>query len=202
MLDRSIPFYNTIMRCDEYMRRDAAPPPGFSFSPYRAGYEREWARLEYCAGDFGSPEEAEDYFRQTYMRDMGFLSESGVFLLDREGTVIGSCIAWRDRRDDCERDVSSLHWLILDEPWQGRGLGRLLCARTMDIFAARGDFPVYVHTQPWSWKAIMLYLSLGFRIRKTDTFSHYANEYADAMRTLKTVLPEADYAALLASAEE
>ena len=36
-----------------------------------------------------------------------------------------------------------------------------------------------------SWKAILLYVSLGFKLQKNDTFSHYVNQYDDAMKTLK-----------------
>jgi hypothetical protein len=51
----------------------------------------------------------------------------------------------------------------------------------MNIYAERQGLPVYIHTQPWSWKAILLYISLGFKLQKTDTFSYYENEYEKAM---------------------
>lgn len=202
MLDRNIPFYNTILRCDTYQRRSITLPYGYSFSPYKAGYEKEWTRLEYSIGDFDSTEDAENYFKQTYMRDMSLLSESAVFLLDQNETVIGSCIAWRDYKDNPVSFVSSLHWLIIDEQYQGNGLGKLLCGQTMDIFAARDKFPVYIHTQPWSWKAILLYLSLGFRIQKTDSFSDYTNQYDQAMTALKAILSEEQYKMLLAYTDD
>ena len=201
MLDRNIPFYNTILRCDAYQRHNITLPLGYSFSPYRAGYEKEWAKLEYDIGDFNSLEDAENYFKRAYMQDMPFLSESAVFLLNRDERVIGSCIAWRDGKDN-SAFVSSLHWLIVGEEYQGKGLGKLLCCQTMNIFAARNKFPVYIHTQPWSWKAILLYLSLGFRLQKNDSFSNYNNQYHEAMMALKAILSEKQYAMLLASTED
>ena len=48
--------------------------------------------------------------------------------------------------------------------------------------------PIYLHTQPWSWKAILLYVSLGFRLQQTDTFAAYTNQYPQAMETLGAVL--------------
>ena len=62
MLDRTIPFYNTIMKCSDYRHRNMELPDGFSILSYREGYEKEWAKLEYAVGDFGSAAEAEQYF--------------------------------------------------------------------------------------------------------------------------------------------
>lgn len=53
--------------------------------------------------------------------------------------------------------------------------------------------PVYVHTQAWSYKAILLYISLGFKIQRTDTFSHYENQYEEAMRVLQGVVTEKQF---------
>ena len=72
----------------------------------------------------------------------------------------------------------------------------------MNRFAQRRALPVYIHTQPWSWKAILLYASLGFRLQKTDTFSHYENEYDQAMTELEKILTAEQFALLKQSSEE
>ncbi len=51
MPDRTIPFYNTILKCADYRHRDVELPEGFSIVSYRDGYEKEWAKLEYAIGD-------------------------------------------------------------------------------------------------------------------------------------------------------
>ena len=63
----------------------------------------------------------------------------------------------------------------------------------MNRFIRKGGGPVYIHTQPWSWKAILLYLSLGFRMQKTDSFNSYVNQYEDVMITLKRILTDEQY---------
>lgn len=200
MLDRSIPFYNTILRCDNYRYRDVLLPDGFSIVPYKEGYEKAWAGLEFSVDDFDSLEEAENYFICSYMQDRELLLRNARFLLNSEQMVIGSCIAWQDRRRDVF--VPSLHWLIVDDAYQGRGLGRALCCEIMNIFEEQGQFPVYIHTQPWSWKAIFLYLSLGFKLQMTDTFSHYTNEYHQAMNTLKGIVDEKQFCLLTQLSEK
>lgn len=71
----------------------------------------------------------------------------------------------------------------------------------MNLFAAQGRTPVYLHTQPWSWKAIFLYLSLGFRLQRTDTFAAFNNEYSQAMAALRPVIGEAGMRRLEATAD-
>ena len=69
MLDRTIPFCNTIMKCSDYEYRNVELPDGFSVVSYQSGYEKEWAKLEYSVGDFGSVTEAEIYFVETCLQE-------------------------------------------------------------------------------------------------------------------------------------
>ena len=61
---------------------------------------------------------------------------------------------------------------------------------------------MYIHTQPWSWKAIFLYLSVGFKLQMTDTFSHYTNEYPQAMDILKGIVDEKQFRLLTERSEK
>lgn len=197
MVDRSLPFHNVIMRCDSYERTDPDLPTGYSIVSYQQGFEKQWAALEFALGDFESPEEAENYFVRIYLQEP-HKRDCILFALDPQGDVVGSCIAWQDpRHDGCW--VSSLHWLVVDSAHQGKGLGRALCVATMNKFA---QFPVYIHTQPWSWKAILLYASVGFHLQKTDTFAQYHNEYDQAMATVQKVIPADSYQQLLDASED
>lgn len=190
MLDRTIPFYNTILRCDKYQLKEVVLPKGFSIVSYKSGYEKAWAGLEYAIGDFASLEEAENYFITTYLQNNTVLNNI-LFLVNEDNMVVGSCIAWSDERK--ESLVSSLHWLVVDEKYQGMGLGKALCYAVMNIFKEQRSLPVYIHTQPWSWKAIFLYLSIGFKLQKRDTFSHYENEYDKAITELAKIVSEKQF---------
>ncbi len=199
MLDRTIPFYNTIMKCSEYSPGRIELPDGFLIVSYQHRFEKEWAKLEYAIGDFDSLEAAEKYFVETYLQNSE-LFPIILFLLNREREIAGSCIAWQDMQNgNC---VSSLHWLVVDERYQGIGLGRALGTAVMNIYAKRQGLPVYIHTQPWSWKAILMYISLGFKLQKTDTFSHYENEYEKAMNELRKIVTAEQFELLKQSSEE
>ncbi len=199
MLDLTIPFYNIILRCDHYRYHTPALSNRYSIVPYQKGYEKSWAELEYTLGDFESPEKAESYFTATYLQNRDLLGNI-LFLVTDKNKVIGSCIAWQDLRNGMA--VASLHWLVVAEEYQGRGLGKALCYAVMNLFAGQNRLPVYIHTQPWSRKAIFLYLSVGFRLQKTDSFSHYCNEYDKAMVTLQKITTREQYSSLLNASDE
>ncbi len=195
MLDRTIPFYNTILKCENYAPVNVILPQGYSLRFYHPGDEKAWADLHCETGDFTTPAEAEAYFLETYCQSGSDIKSRCVFAVNPKGDIVGSCIAWHDKRGP--KTVASLHWLVVTEKEQGKKLGTALCHRVMRIFTDRGELPVYVHTQPWSYAAILLYIHLGFKIQRTDTFSHYENQYAASMTTLKQLLTEEQYNRLL-----
>lgn len=192
MLDRTIPFYNTILRCDRYLTTTPILHNGYEFRMYENGDERKWAQLEYEIGDFDSVDEAEQYFISTYcLKKVLDITERCVFVVNEKNEIVGSCIAWKELRNDTL--VASLHWLVVSPQYQGKGIGKALCQKVMQIFVVNDKFPVYIHTQPWSYKAIILYVRQGFKIQKTDSFSQYENQFNFAMNTLKKILPENQY---------
>jgi len=90
MLDRTIPFCNMIMKCSDYECRNVELPDGFSIVSYHPGYEKEWAKLEYTVGDFGSLTEAEEYFVENYLQKAE-LFPNILFVMNNENDIVGSC---------------------------------------------------------------------------------------------------------------
>lgn len=199
MIDRSIPYYNLILKCNEICIPPVSLPEGYSFKMYDVGDEKYLAKLEYEIGDFSSVEEAEMYFKINYCNQIDELQKRCVFVVDSYGDVVGSCIAWHDLKDN--DIVASLHWLVVTPKHQGKHIGLVLCQKVMDIFNKYDETPIYIHTQPWSYKAIMLYIKLGFKIQKTDTFSNYENQYKKAIKTLKNLLPEGQFNQIITNSE-
>ena len=199
MIDRSIPYYNLILKCTKICTTPVSLPEGYSFKMYDEGYEKYWAKLEYDIGDFSSVEEAEMYFKTNYCNQIDELKKRCVFVVDAYGDVVGSCIAWHDFKGN--DTVASLHWLVVSPKHQGKHIGLALCQKVMNIFNERDETPVYIHTQPWSYKAILLYIKLGFKIQKTDTFSHYENQYKKAIKTLENLLSESQFNQIILSSE-
>lgn len=199
MIDRSIPYYNLILKCTKICTTPVSLPEGYSFKMYDEGYEKYWAKLECEIGDFSSVEEAEMYFKTNYCNQFDELKKRCVFVVDAYGDFVGSCIAWHDLKGN--DTVASLHWLVVSPEHQGKHIGLALCQKVMNIFNERNETSIYIHTQPWSYKAILLYIKLGFKIQKTDTFSHYENQYKKAIKTLDNLLPERQFNQIILSSE-
>lgn len=184
MLDRSIPYYNIIMKKNA-PTTFAVPalPLQFELHSYRPGVQQQWAELEYEIGDFPSVQKASAYFAKTYLSRSNLLARRGIFVSDKKsGGLVGTCIAWFDNQNGTP--VSSLHWLITKEAYQGRGIGAALIATALNIYEQENAFPVYLHTQPWSYQAIRLYHKFGFRLMKQESFAGYENQYALAVPVL------------------
>lgn len=111
MLDRSIPFYNVILECDNYRDKEIVLPAGYHLRNYRAGDEKAWAKLEYEIDDFASVDEAEEYFISQYGQNEDDLGERCFFAIDEQEHVVGSCIAWKDNRGT--ELVASLHIAVM-----------------------------------------------------------------------------------------
>ena len=144
MIDRSIPYYNLILKCNEICITPVLLPEGYSFKTYNKGDEKHWAELEYEIGDFSSVEEAETYFRRNYCKQIDELKKRCVFVVDDKGNVVGSCIAWHDLKD--KATVASLHWLVVSPKHQGKHIGLALCQKVMEIFKEFEEAPIYIHT--------------------------------------------------------
>lgn len=56
-------------------------------------------------------------------------------------------------------------------------------------------------TQTWSYKAIGIYMDIGFIPMKTATYSEVANEYHDALRVMKGKMRDDKYKQFVELAE-
>ena len=176
MLDKTIPFYHTIMRCDRILPMEIKLPEGYAIRAYQSGDEAAWAALECGIGDFDTAEAAKADFARRYLDNPAWDPARVFFAISPEGEIVGSAIAWED---DHRR----------------KGLGRALCQHVLRLFRREDNAkPVYLHTQPYSWKAIPLYISLGFKLQPKDTFYGYENQYTQAMETLRSVVTPELYA--------
>jgi len=188
MLDQSIPYYNIIMKCPKNIEvHSVSLPAGYSLRFFEPGDEESWAAIEASVGEFASQGEALAYFYEHYMSQKDELAQRCLFAVDPHGMPVGTCTAWRDPKGG--QTVNSLHWLAVCPQYQGRGLGKALVSKVMDVYRGMdGPAPVYLHTQTWSHRAVGLYLKSGFRALKSEAFSYYKNDYEQASAVLSCVM--------------
>ena len=61
--------------------------------------------------------------------------------------------------------------------------------------------PVWLDTQTWSYKAVGIYMDMGFIPMKTATFSKVPNEYNEALRVMNGKMREDKYKQFIELAE-
>jgi len=188
MLDRSLPYFNVIMKrpAGEPIP-DIRMPDGYAITRFTPGREESWAEIEASVGEFDSAAEAIRYFRRTYLPLADELEKRLLFVENEQGEAVGTITCWWDYTGD--RRDPSVHWFAVKREYQGRGLGKALVAACLrEMVRLEGDRDIYLHTQTWSYRAVRLYSRFGFEIVRGETFGSYANDYDEAMPILREVL--------------
>ena len=193
MVYNSIAYKSIIMRCDCVKKGaflETASEVEMVF--YKAGMEEVWAQVQKAAGEFAdeSYEQVISYFMRRYGDNPVELERRCIFLKEKKtGTFIGTCMAWFALKD--KKIVPVLHWLAVADDFSGKGYARMLITQVIKLFEEYApDAPIYLHTQPCSYRAIKLYNDFGFNIAKSDTYGTAVNEYEEAMLILQKCMEE------------
>lgn len=114
MLDKSIPYKDLIMKWDGN-RQCLLPvcvPPGYRLRTWREGDQKNWARIQKEAGEFGDMtlEQTEAWFLQEYGDRKEELSFRCLFAESMDKEADGVCMAWTEAGTDGSL-IPSLHWL-------------------------------------------------------------------------------------------
>ena len=193
MLDRSIEFHSVIMRNPN----DTAPvipeiPDGFEVRFYREGDEEDWADIQVAVTEFPDREAALKCY-DYYHRYMEELKRRQLFVIDRNtGKPVATATAWY--KDMTGQRIGVVHGFSCLPAYQSKGLGRLAAACMMDCYyRIMPGCPVWLDTQTWSYKAIGIYMELGFKPMRSAVFSEVPNEFDEAARVLKGKMREDKY---------
>lgn len=201
MLDKSIEFHSIIMKHPN----NTAPvlpdiPRGFSVRFYEKGDEQGWADIQVAVKEFPDREEAlkcYDYYWQ-YMDE---LKKRQLFIFDDStGKAVATANAWFT---EVERQKAGVVFGLSCLPvYQNKGLGKIAAIYMMDCFyRLMPNCPVWLDTQTWSYKAIGVYMDVGFIPMKTATYNAVANEYDEAVRVMKCKMREDKYKQFIELAE-
>ena len=191
MLDKSIPYKDLIMKWDGNRQclLPACIPSGYRIRTWQEGDQRNWARIQKEAGEFENVtlSQIEAIFLQEYGEHKKELSLRCLFAENMDGETDGVCMAWMEQDEKGNR-IPSLHWLAVRDAKKGLGIGTALVRESLRVFADRGEVPVYLHTQPWSYEAVSLYFKAGFFLCRTETFGTHKNQFSEGIRILERYL--------------
>lgn len=189
MMDKTLPYYDIIMKADKNTactHPEMKLPEGYTYHMYETGDEYAWAKLEVSVDEFETEEKALEYFNRVFMPGQPLLKERMCFIKDKEGTIVATATAWF--KDDEKRHYALLHWVCVAPNQQGKKLGKSIVSFALNRFikVEPNENEIYLHTQTWSYPAIVLYHKLGFYITK-ETIIKAATNY-DCIPVLESVL--------------
>lgn len=184
------PDKNLFMMC----RRLVTPalsvlPAGYTLRGCRPDELELWKSLH-----FDTPEQAQasaaymtGYFHRVYGGQPELFFAKCRFVCDAQDTPIGTCFIWKAY--GC---VSTLHWLKVSRAHEGHGIGRALLSAVLGELTPH-DYPVFLHTQPQSYRAIKLYSDLGFSFLTDPVIGRRHNDLKECLPLLQLLMPPSAY---------
>ena len=184
------PDYNLFMMCGEMNRGAFRPiPEGFHVRACRPDELGLWKRIH-----FDRPETADafapfmdDFFDRVYRARSDLFFERCRFICDAEDVPLGTCFLW-----EVYGGYTTLHWFKVERSHEDRGLGRALLSHVLGEYARPGE-PIYLHTQPSSFRAIHLYSDFGFELLTDAEAGGRPNHWRESLPLLERAMPEAAF---------
>lgn len=131
-----------------------------------------------------------EYFDRVYAPKGDRFFDTCLFVCDRADQPIGTAFIWR-----AYDQFQTVHWFKVKQAYEGQGIGRALFSIIMQDLAA-ADYPVYLHTQPGSYRAIKLYSDFGFKLLTDPVVGGRQNELQASLPVLQRYMPPAYFAQL------
>ncbi len=166
-MNKQLAYAHMIMRKDFKSLLDLKEiklPAGFTYRFYQSADMQGWAALETKVGEFNTIDEAIAYFSRVFMPYEEQLTTRMIFIFsEAENRIVATASVWYKVGNGIRYPL--LHWVACDPEYQGLGLGKAVIIKALIqmLKVETGNY-IYLHTQTWSYKAIGLYLKLGFRL--------------------------------------
>ncbi|MEM8856707.1 MAG: GNAT family N-acetyltransferase [Chloroflexota bacterium] len=189
----NLPDKNFFMMCEQVNPAAFRPiPTGFHVRNCRQDELDIWKRFP-----FDNPADADAYmgymsefFNRVYAPKGELFFETCKYVCDGDDTPIGTAFIWK-----VHERINTVHWVKVLKGYEDKGIGRALMTHIMQELTA-DDFPIFLHTQPGSFRAIKLYSDFGFNVLTDPVIGVQSNDWEECMPILKRVMPEKDYANL------
>jgi len=190
MEEEEIPDLNLFMMCEQLNKSELSPlSKDYTIRPCRPDEFDIWK-----AFPFDKEEQAKqykdimtNYFTETYSENKDLFFTNTLFVCDQYGKPIATCSSWK-----AYGKFNTIQWFKTRKSHEGKGIGRALLSVIMKRFD-QTDYPVFLHTQPGSFRAIKLYADFGFNLLAGQQFGTRKNDLDKSLPILKEFMPEQDY---------
>lgn len=181
---------NLFMMCEKLDRSALRElPQGFHARTCRRDELDIWKQMH-----FDTPEDAKEYypfmtdwFNNNYAPKEDLFYQTCMFACDENNVPVGTCFVWK-----VYEAVNTIHWFKVVKRYEGLGIGRALLSLVMRDLP-ESDYPVFLHTQPGSYRAIKLYSDFGFALLSDPVIGNRANHLEESLPFLESVMPPAAF---------
>lgn len=187
MKEEEIPDKNIFMICEALNRNSLTElPDSYFIRSCRPDELGIWKTMPFDDADLAKEYEGfmSDYFTTTYGGKEELFFAKTLFVCDRQDKPIATCLSWK-----AYNEFNTIQWFKVLKEYEGQGIGRALLSIIMQKLEMR-DYPVYLHTQPSSFRAIKLYSDFGFSLLSGDNFGIRKNDLNGCLPILEKFMPK------------
>lgn len=194
MTEEEIPDYNIFMMCEQ-LNEDALTElaADYYFRNCRPDELELWKAFPFDSETV--PAEYEDFMNQiikdSYSENMDIFFKNTLLVCNKQDKPVATCTYWK-----AYGKINSIHWLKTIRTYEGKGIGRAVLSAIMKRFV-NTDYPIYIHTQPGSFRAIKLYSDFGFQLLRGGKLGTRINELEKCLPILKEFMPQKDFQKLV-----
>lgn len=100
---------------------------------------------------------------------------------------MGTCFLWK-----AYNTIWTLHWFKVLKDYEGKGIGRVLLSIILKSLP-EDEYPIFLHTQPSSYRAIKLYSDFGFCLLSDTVIGNRKNDLDESLPILQRYMPQSDF---------
>ena len=128
-----------------------------------------------------------DFFNAVYAPKGNLFFETCFFVVDENDKPVGTGFSW-----EAYDAVTTIAWYKVKKEYEGRGIGRALLTKIMRGLSP-SDYPILLHTQPSSDRAIKLYSDFGFKLITDAKVGRRDNHLERCLPVLRAAMPKKDF---------
>lgn len=156
-------------------------PAGYAFRLCRRDELDVWKRT---AAEEQYVDAVTDFYDRVYEERADDFFRRCLFVCGAGDRLVATCFLWRTYGR-----IDTVAWFRVLRAYEGLGIGRALLGKVL----ADARYPVYLHTQPTSARAIKLYSDFGFGLITDPVVGNRKNDVCESLPFLRSVLPETDF---------
>jgi ribosomal protein S18 acetylase RimI-like enzyme len=187
MKEAEIPDKNIFMMCSALNHNALTElPANYDIRNCRPDELDIWKTIPFDNADLAKEYDGfmSDYFTTTYGGQEELFFAKTLFVCDRQNKPIATCLIWK-----AYNEFNTIQWFKVLKEYEGQGIGRALLSIVMQQLEPC-DYPVYLHTQQSSFRAIKLYSDFGFSLLAGDKFGSRNNNLDECLPILAEFMPK------------